>query len=49
MIPDVLSRLATDSGLDLADPASRKGSVWLLSFRPAPDGRLAAATYIPEP
>jgi 8-oxo-dGTP pyrophosphatase MutT (NUDIX family)/phosphohistidine phosphatase SixA len=49
VIPDVLSRLATDSGLDLADPASRKGSVWLLSFRPAPDGRLAAATYIPEP
>ncbi|HET9140786.1 NUDIX hydrolase [Actinophytocola sp.] len=49
VIPDLLSRLAAESGLDLAEPASRKGSVWLLSFRPAPDGRLVAATYIAEP
>ncbi|HEU5469054.1 MAG TPA: NUDIX domain-containing protein [Actinophytocola sp.] len=49
VIPDLLSRLAADSGLELREPAARKGSAWLLSFRPAPEIRLAGATYEPQP
>ncbi|HEV2778110.1 MAG TPA: NUDIX hydrolase [Actinophytocola sp.] len=47
VIPDLLSRLAPDSGLDLDDAPHRKGSIWLLSF--TREARLLAAHYIPTP
>ncbi|MBK1786862.1 NUDIX hydrolase [Prauserella sp. ASG 168] len=55
VIPDAVSALAEHGGVDLpgtkADGvASKKGSVWLLSFAPGEQGpRLVAATYLPSP
>ena len=49
VIPDLLGRLAVESGLALPNPDSRKGSAWLVSFHPGPGPRLAAANYIPKP
>ncbi len=60
-IPSLVRDLAADapggirpevhSNRRLADPPSRKGSVWSLSFHAAPDGalRLVAADYVPDP
>ena len=58
VIPDLVSRLAAEGGLDLGEVQSRKGSVWTLVFHPGPgpgtDGagpalRLAAASYLDAP
>ncbi|SHG06323.1 NUDIX hydrolase [Streptoalloteichus hindustanus] len=59
VIPDVVARLARDSGVDLVpllddegDVPSRKGSLWLLSFTPADEPgppRLLAADYFAQP
>ncbi|WP_372448879.1 NUDIX hydrolase [Saccharopolyspora endophytica] len=57
VIPDLVARLADSAGLRLDEVASRKGSVWTLSFRPdertddgkEPGLRLAAADYLPDP
>ena len=57
VIPDLVTRLADSAGLALDDVASRKGSVWTLSFRPderaederEPGLRLTAADYLPDP
>ncbi|WP_433274844.1 NUDIX hydrolase [Actinosynnema sp. CS-041913] len=59
VIPDVVSTLASLSGLPLAEVPCKKGSVWLLSFhRPAPGWstsdtgswpRLVSAHYLPSP
>jgi 8-oxo-(d)GTP phosphatase len=49
VIPDLLSRLASGTGLVPPDPRSRKGSVWLLSFTPGAHPNLVAARYIPQP
>jgi 8-oxo-dGTP diphosphatase len=46
VIPDLLTRVAGDSGLPLGKPPSAKGSVWILSFG---NSRLVAADYIPKP
>jgi 8-oxo-dGTP diphosphatase len=60
-IPTLVHDLAADahgrvrpevaSNRRLADPPSRKGSVWSLSFHAAPDGalRLVAADYVRDP
>ncbi|MFN2494343.1 MAG: NUDIX domain-containing protein [Pseudonocardiaceae bacterium] len=48
VIPDVVSRLSAEAGLELPDPPpSRKGSFWLLSFgdNPAPQSLLSADYY----
>jgi 8-oxo-dGTP diphosphatase len=42
VIPDLLTRLATEDGLALTRVTARRGSVWSLSFM---DGRLVAADY----
>ncbi len=57
VIPDLVTRLADSAGLRLDEVASRKSSVWTLSFRPdertddgeAPGLRLTAADYLPDP
>lgn len=52
VIPDVIARLADMNGLPLAEIASKKGSFWVLSFRPPKAGReprLVAADYFPSP
>ncbi|GAA2347575.1 NUDIX hydrolase [Saccharopolyspora halophila] len=58
VIPDLVTRLADSAGLDLDEVLSRKGSVWVLSFRPdaraggngsGPTARLAAAHYLADP
>jgi len=45
VIPDLVSRLAAEDGLDLGKVVARKGSVWALSFM---DGRLVAGDYYPD-
>jgi 8-oxo-dGTP diphosphatase len=48
VIPDLISTLAGESGLKLAEVRAKKGSIWVLSFvQPGP--RLVAADYIPSP
>lgn len=50
VIPDVVAALADEAGLDLGPVRSRKGSTWVLSFRPTDGGpRLAAADYHHDP
>lgn len=52
VIPDVIDRLADMNGLRLDEIASKKGSFWVLSFRPPTSGReprLVAADYFPSP
>lgn len=55
VIPDLVGALAFHGGLDLGEPASKKGSVWVLSFDPVVRTdhgrvpRLIAADYIPNP
>ncbi|MEY8038804.1 NUDIX hydrolase [Saccharopolyspora cebuensis] len=50
VIPDLVTRLAADGGLDLGEVASRKGSVWTLTFRREAGGpRLVAADYLADP
>jgi 8-oxo-dGTP diphosphatase len=52
VIPDVIARLADLSGLRLDGIASKKGSFWVLSFRPPRrdrEPRLVAADYFPSP
>ncbi|WP_093146706.1 NUDIX hydrolase [Saccharopolyspora antimicrobica] len=56
VIPDLVARLADSGGLTgLGEVASRKGSVWTLTFRRAAGDngaaplRLAAADYLPDP
>jgi len=46
VIPDLISRLAHDSGLPFGKPTSPKGSTWVLSFTGT---RLVAAHHIPKP
>jgi 8-oxo-dGTP diphosphatase len=45
MIPEALARLAEADGLALHGIESKKGSVWVLSFR---DSTLIAADYLPD-
>lgn len=47
VIPGVLRELATASGLELDRVPCKKGSVWVLSWRPGTPARLLAAHYIP--
>jgi 8-oxo-(d)GTP phosphatase len=57
VIPDLVARLADSAGLGLSEVASRKGSVWTLTFRrdrysgngSGPALRLAAADYLANP
>lgn len=57
VIPDLVTRLATETGLVLGEVRSKKASVWILTFRPGPHRdngsgtalRLAAADYLAEP
>ena len=49
VIPDLLSRLAKESGLPLPHTRTPKGSTWLLSFSPDPTPQLLAADHIPAP
>ena len=49
VIPDLLSRLAKESGLTLPDPHAAKGSAWILSLSPDPHPQLLAADYIHKP
>lgn len=52
VIPDLVSTLADEAGLGLAEVASQKGSVWVLSFDRSADGatpRLVAADYLDSP
>jgi 8-oxo-(d)GTP phosphatase len=49
VIPDVLTRLAADSGLALENPQAAKGSVWVLSFTGETRPRLVDAHYIDKP
>ncbi|WP_170212170.1 NUDIX hydrolase [Saccharothrix australiensis] len=60
VIPDVVSTLASLSGLPVAEVPCKKGSVWLLSFRRPEPGwstsdttgswpRLVSAHYLPSP
>ena len=49
VIPDLLSRLAKESGLTLPSTRAAKGSAWLLSLSPDPHPQLLAADYIPKP
>lgn len=49
VVPDLLSRLAKESGLTLPHTRSAKGSTWLLSLTPDPHPQLLAADYIPPP
>lgn len=56
VIPDLIARLADSSGLVLGEIASKKASVWTLTFRRsgsrndgAPALELAAADYLPSP
>ena len=44
-IPDIVATLAGEDGVDLPHFKSRKGSVWVLSFRA---GMLTAADYYPD-
>jgi phosphohistidine phosphatase SixA len=45
VIPDLVSRLAAEDGLELGTVVAGKGGVWSLSFM---DGRLVAADYYPD-
>lgn len=47
VIPDLITALARESGLELPKVQAKKGSVWVLTFVHA--GRLVAADYIPTP
>jgi 8-oxo-dGTP diphosphatase len=52
VIPDVVARLADMNDVPLDEIASKKGSFWLLSFRPPTkrrEPRLVAADYFPTP
>ncbi|MGI8307907.1 NUDIX hydrolase [Saccharopolyspora hattusasensis] len=57
VIPDLVARLADSAGLPLGEVASRKGSVWTLTFSgdrysgngSGPALRLAAADYLADP
>ena len=52
VIPDVVARLADLNGVGLDEIASKKGSFWVLSFRPPTrrrEPRLVAADYFPSP
>ncbi|MGW5649025.1 NUDIX hydrolase [Saccharopolyspora sp. NPDC003752] len=57
VIPDLVARLADSADLSLGEVASRKGSVWTLTFArdrscgngSAPALRLAAADYLADP
>ncbi|MBB5155421.1 8-oxo-dGTP diphosphatase [Saccharopolyspora phatthalungensis] len=57
VIPDLVTRLADSAGLPLGEVASRKGSVWTLTFSRdrysgnggGPAVRLAAADYLADP
>jgi 8-oxo-dGTP pyrophosphatase MutT (NUDIX family)/phosphohistidine phosphatase SixA len=52
VIPDLVSTLAEEAGLDVTEVPSRKGSVWVLSFDRNADGatpRLIAADYLDSP
>jgi 8-oxo-(d)GTP phosphatase len=49
VIPDLVSRLAKESGLTLPHTRSSKGSTWILSFSKSPRPQLLAADYIPKP
>jgi len=49
VIPDLLSRLAEASDLDLKHVDAGKGSVWVLSFSGGPLPLLVDADYIAEP
>lgn len=52
VIPAVVTALAERSGLPIGEPASKKGSLWLLTFSPAAGNlgpQLIAANYLPSP
>lgn len=51
VIPDLLTRLAEDSGYALNRPESKKGTVWVLSFDTAAKAhpKLVDADYVPNP
>lgn len=52
VIPDVIARLADMNGVRLDEIPSKKGSFWVLSFRPPTsdrEPRLVAADYFPSP
>lgn len=52
VIPDVVSALTERYGVHAGHIVGKKGSVWLLSFAPAPHGgepKLLAADYFPTP
>jgi 8-oxo-dGTP pyrophosphatase MutT (NUDIX family)/phosphohistidine phosphatase SixA len=49
VIPDLVTRLAESGGMTLPEVASKKGSVWTLTFLPDnAHPRLAAADYLPD-
>ncbi|WP_374727392.1 NUDIX hydrolase [Haloactinomyces albus] len=57
VIPDLVGRLAIESGLETGETRSGKGSLWILTFRRGPHSgsntapalQLAAADYLVEP
>jgi 8-oxo-dGTP diphosphatase len=46
VIPDAVSALAHEDGVQLGPVASKKASLWVLSFSPGPSPRLLAADYL---
>jgi 8-oxo-dGTP pyrophosphatase MutT (NUDIX family)/phosphohistidine phosphatase SixA len=49
VIPDLVTRLAESGGMTLREVASKKGSLWTLTFLPDnAQPRLAAADYLPD-
>lgn len=51
VIPDLVGRLALSAKLDLPEPTSSKGSLWVLTFDPSPNHTpyLLAADYTADP
>jgi 8-oxo-dGTP pyrophosphatase MutT (NUDIX family)/phosphohistidine phosphatase SixA len=49
VIPDLLSRLAKESGLTIPDTRTGKAGTWVLSLTRSPRPQLLAADYIPKP
>jgi 8-oxo-dGTP diphosphatase len=49
VIPDLLSRLAKESGVTLPHTRAAKGSAWILFLSKDPHPQLLAADYIPKP